>query len=230
MAELTEAALADALPGRAVRVYPALLSTAAEALAWARASAPEGAVVVAGYQASPRGRAGLEWSVRPGVDLCFSLVLRPTLPPEHEGWLYIAASCGLADVLDARVRWPDAAGDARVGLHAELGPDGIESAVLNVLVPDAPLPHAAALARVVEAVEARYRSPATPVLADYLRRCETLGERVRARMIPLGPGGVEFTGRAATVNRDGALVLELDDERRIAVRPQNLGLLDSLKP
>ena len=59
--------LAQALPGRPVRSYPALLSTDADAQAWARTGASAGAVVVADYQASPRGRGGLPWTVRPGA-------------------------------------------------------------------------------------------------------------------------------------------------------------------
>lgn len=52
--DLSAHALAEALPGRPVRSYPAMLSTEADALAWARAGADDGAVVVAGYQAAPR--------------------------------------------------------------------------------------------------------------------------------------------------------------------------------
>jgi BirA family transcriptional regulator, biotin operon repressor / biotin---[acetyl-CoA-carboxylase] ligase len=227
--------LAELLPGRAIRSYPALLSTHADALAWGRADAPEGAVVVADYQASPRGRAGLEWRVRPGADLAFSLVLRPRLPLAREGWLYTVAASGLADALgeNATIEWPDEVRRAgrragAVGVHLELGPRASEWAVVDVIVEDAMPPRAPLLARVVEAIEARYRSPTTGVLADYLRRCDTIGRSVRARLIPLGPGGAEVAGRAATALTDGALVLETEGGRRIAVRPQNLGLLDQL--
>src|SRR5919109_1184709 len=130
-ADLSADSLAAALPGRAVRTYPALLSTEADALAWARSGAPAGALVVADYQASPRGRAGLEWRVRPGGDLAFSLVLRPDLPAEREGWLYRVAASGLADVAgeEATIQWPDEVrrGETRgagVGIHVELGPAG----------------------------------------------------------------------------------------------------------
>ena len=220
------------LPGRPVRAYPALLSSEADALAWARAGAPEGALVVAEYQASPRGRAGLEWRPRPGAGLVFSLVLRPRLAAEREGWLYVAASCGLADALGAEsVEWPDEVHgpDGRlgaVGVYSELGPEGTEWAVVNVLVENVRPPRAPVVAGVVDAVEARYRSPSTPVLADYLRRSATIGRRVRARLIPLGPRGVRIEGRAVTVLADGALVLETDDARRVAVRPHHLGLLE----
>ncbi|HWH34036.1 MAG TPA: hypothetical protein VNT56_01805 [Acidimicrobiales bacterium] len=54
--DLSAGVLAAALPDRPLRSYPAPLSTEADALAWARAGAPVGAVVVADYQAAPRGR------------------------------------------------------------------------------------------------------------------------------------------------------------------------------
>jgi BirA family biotin operon repressor/biotin-[acetyl-CoA-carboxylase] ligase len=231
--DLSVEALAEAMPGRPVRSYPALLSTEADALAWARAGAPEGAVVAAEHQASPRGRAGLEWHLRPGESVAFSLVLRPRLPAEREGWLYTVAAAGLADALgaDTTIEWPDEVrrGDERlgaVGVQTGLGPEGTEWAVVNVLVSKPAPSRAAALACVVEAIEARYRERPVAVLADYLRRCSTIGRRVCARMIPLGPGGVAITGKAVNARTDGSLVLERDDSTRIAVRPQSLGLLE----
>ena len=229
--DLNADALAAALGDRAVRSYPALLSTEADALAWARAGAPAGAVVVAGYQASPRGRAGLEWQTPAGESLAFSLVLRPRLPAPREGWLYVVASLGLAEALDAHVRWPDEVtiGGGRAGAVAVttgLGPFGVEWAVVNVLVASAQPPRAPLLARIVAAVEERAAESSAPALADYLRRCETMGREVRARLIPMGPGGVVLDGRAVTVKTDGALVVETADERRLAIRPQSLGLLE----
>lgn len=232
-ADLGEPELRSYLGERAFRTYPALLSTEADALAWARSGGPEGAVVIADYQASPRGRGGLEWSVRQGRDLGFSLVLRPDLPAEREGWLYTVAVAGLADALGpaAEIEWPDEVhcGETRagaVGVYVELGPEQTAWAVVNVLVEDASPPRAALLATVVEAIEARYRSATTPVLADYLRRCRTFGHAVRARMIPLGPDAVEIAGTALTTLPDGALRVEQEDGRRVAVRPQHLGAIE----
>jgi BirA family biotin operon repressor/biotin-[acetyl-CoA-carboxylase] ligase len=232
--DLTTEAVAAALPDREVRVYPALLSTQADALAWARAGAPAGAVVVADYQASPRGRAGLEWRAPAGETVGFSLVLRPRLPPPREGWPYVAATTALADVAgeDARTEWPDEVrlgGEraAAVGVDVWLGPVSVEWAVVNVLVLGAEPPRAPLLARAVAAIEERCASSTVPVLADYLRRCDTIGRRVRARMIPLGPGGTQFEGEAVNVLADGALVLDTESGR-IAVRPQNLGLLEEV--
>jgi BirA family biotin operon repressor/biotin-[acetyl-CoA-carboxylase] ligase len=98
---------------------------------------------------------------------------------------------------------------------------------VSVLAVDGPV-EAGALARAVEAIETRYRGSTTNVLADYLRRCETIGQTVCARMIPLGPGGVQFTGRAVSVLMDGGLVLEIEEGRRVVLRPQSLGQLERL--
>lgn len=232
MTDIAADALGEVLPDRPLRSYPALLSTGADALAWARAGAPEGAVVVADYQASPRGRGGLPWEVHPGEGLGFSIVLRPDLTADREGWLYSVAVSGLADVLEpGTIAWPDevVVGDGRaalVGVHAELGPAGVDWAVVSVLVPQATPPRGPLLARVVDAIETRYRSADGDVLADYRPRCTTLGRTVRARMVPLGPAGVEVEGTAVDCLADGALVLAGDGGRRVAVRPQHLGALD----
>jgi BirA family biotin operon repressor/biotin-[acetyl-CoA-carboxylase] ligase len=225
--------LAAALPDRPLRSYPALLSTDADARAWARAGAPAGAVVAAEYHASPRGRAGLEWQIVHGRGFAFSLVLRPSLPLPREGWLYVVAVSGLADALEARIRWPDEVVDparrlGALGVHAEASAATIEWAVATVLVVDGEPPRAPLLARVVRAIEARAASATAPVLADYLRRCETIGRQVRARMIPMGPSGLVLEGRAETVRPDGSLVIETADGRRLAIRAQNLGLLDDV--
>jgi len=234
-ADLGHRAVAAALGDRPVRVYPALLSTEAVAMAWARERAQAGAVVVADYQAAPRGRGGLPWVVRPGHGLGFTLVERPDLPPEREGWPYVAALMGLHDVVgtaDSEIVWPDTlcAADgavlARLGVYVELGPARTEWMTATVLVEHADPPRAELLARLVDAMTKRLAAPADEVLPDYLARCTTLGRRVRARLIPMGPGGPEVTGEAVDVLADGALVLLTARGSRVAVPPQNLGLLE----
>ncbi|MBA2274935.1 MAG: hypothetical protein H0W21_13720 [Actinobacteria bacterium] len=226
-------AVAQALPGREVRVYPALLSTESDALAWARAGATEGSVVLADYQASPRGRAGLEWTVVPGVTTAFSLILRPPLSSEKEGWLYTVATCGLADALGSgtTIEWPDEVRRhgqraAAVGVHAELGPQGVAWAVVNVIVLRPERSRIGLVAGIVESIERRYTSAPEAVLDDYLRRLETIDRHVRAHLIPMGPGGPRVMGRAVGSLMDGALVLHTERGNRVAVRPQNLGLLE----
>jgi len=233
--DLSAEALAAVLPGRPVRAYPAVLSTEADALAWARAGAPSGALVAAGYQAAARGRAGLPWEVAPGGATAFSLVLRPGLADQREGWLYTVATAGLADALGegCEIAWPDevhreGARAGAVGVQAHLGPGRVEWAVVNVLLAEAAPPRAALVARVVEGIEVACGAPSGEVLAAHAERCRTLGRALRARLIPLGPGGPEVVGRAVATRKDGALVLEGATGERVAVRPQALGRLDEL--
>ncbi|GAC1328536.1 MAG: hypothetical protein NVSMB13_15740 [Mycobacteriales bacterium] len=234
-ADLAEAVVSAALAERPVRSYPAVLSTETLAMAWARQGAPHGAVVVADYQASPRGRGGLPWTVSAGAGLGFTLLTRPDLAPEREGWPYVAALLGLLDVVGtdgAGLAWPDSvhdrAGDvlARLGVYVELGPMRTEWVSVTVLVEGVEPPRAPVLARCVEAIEARLSTPAEVVLADYRPRCTTLGRQLRARLIPMGPGGPEVTGEAVDVLADGALVLLTKRGNRVAVPPHNLGLLE----
>lgn len=225
-----------ALGDRPVRAYLALLSTEAEAMAWARAGAATGALVVADYQASPRGRGGLPWTVQPGRGLGFSLLARPALPPEREGWPYVAASLAVAEVIGdhAALDWPDTVvapeGEpalARLGCYVELGPDRTDWATITVLVVDAAPPRAALLRQLVDALENRLDAAADTVLSVYRSRCITLGRQVRARMIPMGSGGHEINGEAVDVLADGALVVLTAQGNRVAVPPQNLGLLEA---
>ena len=232
-ADLSEDALAEALPGRPLRRYVALLSTESDAQAWARSGAPDGALVVAEHQSAPRGRAEWPWTVPPGRNLGFSLVLRPQLPLEREGWLYTVAASALADVIgeDATIEWPDEArvGGERAGVvavRAARGFEAFEWAVLSALVVEPSGPRAPLLARVVEAIEERCRSEPEAVLADYRPRCETIGRRVRARLVAMGGGRrLELVGEAVATREDGALVLETAEGKRVGVRPQDLDLL-----
>ncbi len=230
--DLSAEALAETMLARPVRFYQALLSTDSDATAWARAGAPEGALVVAGYQASPRGRSGVYWNVDHESDLAFSLVLRPKLPALREGWLYTLSTSGLADALgdQARIEWPDEIylGQERmgaVGVQVGLGLTGIDWAVITVHVVGVPRPRAPRLKRIVDAVEARYHSADEEVLRDYLPRCRTIGRRVAAHLIPLGPAGPTLRGEAVGSLPDGGLVILNEQGHRVVVRPQGLGLL-----
>jgi len=237
VSDLDAGPVSDALGDRPVRCYPALLGTEPVAIARAREGVASGAVVVADYQASPRGRGGWPWTVQAGQGLGFTLLVRPDLEPEREGWAYVPCLLALLDVVgaaDSSLLWPDAVctgtgtGEvlARLGVYVELGPSRTEWATATVLVEHAEPPRAPLLAQVVGAMERRLAQSAEQVLADYLPRCATLGRQRRARLIPLGPGGPEVVGEAVTVLADGALVLRTVRGSRVAVPPQNLGLLD----
>jgi BirA family biotin operon repressor/biotin-[acetyl-CoA-carboxylase] ligase len=191
---------------------------------------------VADYQTSPRGRSGLPWTVEPGRGLGFSLLSRPDLTAEREGWSYVAASLALAaslDDTDVVLEWPDTvlhrvdgARLAALGTEAQLAPGRMPWVVVTVLVDDALPPRAPLLGRVVSAIEDRLTASVEDVRSAYVDRCSTLGRRVTALMIPMGPGGPQVTGTAVDVLADGALLLETRSGRRVAVRPQNLGLIE----
>lgn len=233
--DLSAAALAEALGDRPVRVYPAILSTEADAQSWARSGGPGGAVVTAAYQASARGRAGLPWEPDHRTDLAFSLLVRPQLSPEREGWLYAASAAGLVEHVgaDARWCWPDEIEQggrvvARLGIHAELGPTGVDWAVVSVLRHRPTASRSRELAGIVTAIEAASVRQPGAVLEELRPRCATLGDRVRAMLIPMGPAGPRVEGVASDLKDDGALVIATPAGGRIAVRPQHLGLLEPL--
>lgn len=223
--------LADAFGDRSVRAWPGVVSIEAAAQAWAREGCVDGAVVVVGYQAAPRGRAGRPWTIDIDADLVLSVIVRPELSADDEGWLYTLATVALTDVTGSRIRWPDeAVGDdatvaGSVSVYAELGPGRVDWAVVTVLV-HAPGDRASTARRWLDAFDARRNSATDPVVGVHRERSDTIGRRVAARMIPLGPAGPVITGNAVDVAADGALVIETDRASRVAVRPQNLGLLD----
>jgi BirA family transcriptional regulator, biotin operon repressor / biotin---[acetyl-CoA-carboxylase] ligase len=105
-------------------------STNADALALARAGAPEGVVVVADHQTAGRGRRDRAWAAPPGGSLLVSVLLRPRAPVA--GAVTMAASVAMAAAVDevagvaVGVKWPNdlvvatAAGDRKLaGILAE---------------------------------------------------------------------------------------------------------------
>jgi BirA family transcriptional regulator, biotin operon repressor / biotin---[acetyl-CoA-carboxylase] ligase len=105
-------------------------STNADALALARAGAPEGIVVVADHQTAGRGRRDRAWAAPPGGSLLVSVLLRPRAPVA--GAVTMAAAVAMAAAVEdvagiaAGVKWPNdlvvatAGGDRKLaGILAE---------------------------------------------------------------------------------------------------------------
>jgi BirA family transcriptional regulator, biotin operon repressor / biotin---[acetyl-CoA-carboxylase] ligase len=170
--------------------------------------------------------------VRQGEGLGFSVVLRPRLAPEAEGWPYVAATDGLAALLSAETTWPDEVWGrgqrrlAAVGVHANAAATGIDWVVVTVLIADASPPRTPLLGAALEAIEAHLARSPDEVLDAYRGRCRTLGRRVRARLVPMGPAGTVLEGIAADVRTNGGLVIATDEGRRAVVPPQDLGVLE----
>lgn len=102
--------------GRAIRHLEEIDSTNLEALRWAAdeaSPAPDGAVVVADLQSEGRGRWGRTWVAGPASSLMFSLVLRPSLPPDRLELLTtlmgVATAEAVAEVtgLKTGLKWPN---------------------------------------------------------------------------------------------------------------------------
>lgn len=100
--------------GRVIRMRDVVTSTNLVASKWGDEGAPDGAVVYAEYQTAGRGRLGRTWTALSGLNLTFSVVLRPSLAPERWGMISIAACLAVAETVDefasphrAEIKWPN---------------------------------------------------------------------------------------------------------------------------
>lgn len=233
---LSDHALSRALEGAGlsapVRFEEVTRSTQETASRLAGDGAPEWTLVAAGHQTEGRGRLGRTWKDEPGGALLFSLVLRPSLPPELGGLLSLLAGTAMAEACDevadqrAGCKWPNdilVAGRKVGGILAEsrLAGDRFEFVTLgvgvNLGVPPADLPEAGAvqagdadlLAAFLRAFAGRYEPDhpafARTVVAAYRTRCATLGTSVRATT---GRGAV-VEGEAVDVDETGALMIHV---------------------
>ncbi|MEA1921822.1 MAG: biotin--[acetyl-CoA-carboxylase] ligase [Pseudomonadota bacterium] len=92
--------------------------------------APHGAVVVADQQLSGRGRRGRQWHSPAGMNLYFSVLLRPLLPLDQVPQLSLVAAAALWTVLSEEcsgleIKWPNdllCQGRKMAGILAEMMP------------------------------------------------------------------------------------------------------------
>jgi BirA family biotin operon repressor/biotin-[acetyl-CoA-carboxylase] ligase len=98
--------------GRTLHAFDSLPSTNAEAWARAQAGAGHGEIVIAEHQTHGKGRRGRSWSSPRGLDLAFSAILRPDVPPARAAEVTLLAAVALAQTLDeagaeAAIKWPN---------------------------------------------------------------------------------------------------------------------------
>lgn len=224
--------------GHPLRSFPIALTTESLALAWARKeAAPEGAVVIADQELSPRQRKGPPWVSFSSGGLYFSIVLRPALPPEGEGLLWLLVSLGVAEGIEAAaglstaLKWPDDVliGERKIAgvkVEVQLGPGRIESAIVtvraNLDVTASELP--ADLAGVatsfsIEGAPQRSRDEVLGALLESIEACydlevAALVERYKARCETLGRmvramilPRGEVRGEVLDINDFGSLVV-----------------------
>src|SRR5690349_1201587 len=84
------------LIGRPVVVRGKTESTNSDAKMLAAAGCTEGTLVIAEEQTAGRGRHGRTWHSRPGENLTFSFVLRPSLPDDRLGVIPLLAGLSAA--------------------------------------------------------------------------------------------------------------------------------------
>jgi len=118
-------------------------STNDDALALAAAGATEGTVVIAGEQVQGRGRRQRSWAGHLDHSLLFTLILRPTLPPELFPRLVnmigvgVADGCGHAAGCPVGTKWPNdvmAGGRKIVGILVEARAPGYAVAGIGINV------------------------------------------------------------------------------------------------
>ncbi|WP_164014243.1 biotin--[acetyl-CoA-carboxylase] ligase [Pyxidicoccus trucidator] len=98
--------------GRTVHHHDSVGSTNEVAFRLAQDGAEHGEVVVAEQQTSGKGRRGRVWVSPPGLNLYFSAILRPELPPQRAPELTLVAAVALAEALrdsgtEAAIKWPN---------------------------------------------------------------------------------------------------------------------------
>jgi BirA family biotin operon repressor/biotin-[acetyl-CoA-carboxylase] ligase len=117
--------------GQVIRSFDEVASTNEIAFKLAQEGAAHGEIVVAESQTRGRGRRGRSWESPPGLNLYFSVILRPELTPQRAPELTLVAAVALAETLreagaEAEIKWPnDVQVDGRkiAGILTELSAD-----------------------------------------------------------------------------------------------------------
>jgi BirA family biotin operon repressor/biotin-[acetyl-CoA-carboxylase] ligase len=128
--------------GRAIHFHETVGSTNELAFRLAHDGAEHGEVVVAEQQTTGKGRRGRAWVSPPGLNLYFSAILRPELPPQRAPELTLVAAVALTEVLreagcEAFIKWPNDVqieGRKVAGILTELSaePERVHFVVLGV--------------------------------------------------------------------------------------------------
>ncbi len=123
----------DKLIGGEIFLYPQIDSTNQKSREYGNRGAREGVVVLADSQSAGKGRLGREWESPGGVNLYFSVLLRPPLPPAAAAQVPLLAGVAVATAvsratgLEARIKWPNdvlIGGKKAAGILAEMEAEG----------------------------------------------------------------------------------------------------------
>jgi len=128
---------------RDIHRYVSTDSTNTRAKELAVAGAAEGVLVIAEEQTQGRGRLGRPWFSPGGENICASLILRPSMPPEAASRMVILTAVAAAEALiattglTATVKWPNdiLVGGRKIGgllLEMDVEMDAIDYMVIGL--------------------------------------------------------------------------------------------------
>lgn len=232
--------------GRTVFYHESTDTTMEVARREATAGAPEGAIAVAEEQTAGRGRMGRSWVSPPGVNLYFTLIVRPTL--EQLRYLAVIAPLAVCQAIEEttgllpRIKWPNdvVIGDKKVcGVltQSEIADDVVLYALIgpgiNVNIDVAAHEEIRATATSLRSelgreVDREEVLAATlnhfEALYRALRRGEVVSMAWKHRLDTLGKhvrvqsaGGPVEQGVAVDADSDGSLILRRDDGSHVRV-------------
>jgi len=128
--------------GQDIHFHESLPSTNEAAFRLAADGAEHGEVVITEQQTAGKGRRGRAWASPSGLNLYFSAILRPELPPQRAPELTLVAAVALCEVMrevgaDARIKWPNdvqLGGRKVAGILTELSaePERVHFVVLGI--------------------------------------------------------------------------------------------------
>jgi BirA family transcriptional regulator, biotin operon repressor / biotin---[acetyl-CoA-carboxylase] ligase len=110
---LIQTRLKTKIIGQNIHHFPQIESTNTKARELAEQGAPEGTLVVAEYQTRGKGRLSRPWDSPAGQNLLFSIILRPSLPPQQTFNLVLLVSVALCRAiqlktnLELKIKWPN---------------------------------------------------------------------------------------------------------------------------
>jgi len=176
--------------GQTLIYYTSLDSTNSTAREHAEDGAPHGTVIVADRQNQGRGRLRRNWYSPANVNLYFSVILRPLIPPVNGPSFSLLAALTLAKVLQKyfqdkspRIKWPNDVlinGKKVAGILADINAqqDCIDSLILgmgvNVNIPLEDFPEEVRSTATSLKAELGYDVNRPKLLADIINQMETV--------------------------------------------------------
>jgi BirA family biotin operon repressor/biotin-[acetyl-CoA-carboxylase] ligase len=224
---LDTAALKKKLNGRKfgskIFAFDTIDSTNNCARALAGCWAEEGTLVFAERQTAGKGRLGRSWLANPYENLTFSLVLRPTLPPEALNLLPLYAAVALAEAIEhetglsVECKWPN---DLLIGgkksagilLEGSIKEDGLDYVVLGigVNVNQTSFPDDIARSATSLKVQAGREIDRILLLREILKTLETRYTAIMKKgfhnLIPLWLSRTTMLNKEISVTQDGTVI------------------------